>query len=59
MSIYDRAGNQEEVTVRKPSVIIPEVKLSPHTKKVMAQNDVIIKKQKTGPGILRRLREIL
>ncbi|WP_454861254.1 hypothetical protein [Peribacillus frigoritolerans] len=46
MSIYDKAGNEVSVAVIKPQVKIPDVGLSPHTKKVMKQNERIILKQK-------------
>ena len=46
------------VAVRKPRVKIPEVSLSPHTKKVMEQNERIILNQKTKRLDLKRLREI-
>lgn len=46
MSIYDKAGSEISVAVIKPKVKIPDVGLSPHTKKVMKQNERIILNQK-------------
>ncbi|MFJ7976679.1 hypothetical protein JNUCC23_09710 [Peribacillus sp. JNUCC 23] len=58
MSIYNKANENDTVAVRKPKVKIPEVSLSPHTKKVMEQNERIILNQKTKAPRLKRLREI-
>ncbi|MEC2054042.1 hypothetical protein P9F83_02095 [Peribacillus psychrosaccharolyticus] len=46
MSIYDKGSEHASVAVRKPKVKTPEVGLSPQTKKLMAQNEQIIHKQK-------------
>ena len=58
MSIYNKVNENDTVAVRKPKVKIPEVSLSPHTKKVMEQNERIILSHKTKVPRLKRLREI-
>ncbi|MFJ7682010.1 hypothetical protein [Peribacillus butanolivorans] len=59
MSIYDKAGSEISVAVIKPQVKIPDVGLSPHTKKVMKQNERIILNQKEKTARLSRLRDVL
>ena len=59
MSIYDKAGSEVSVTVIKPQVKIPDVGLSPHTKKVMKQNERIILNQKEKTSRFSRLRDVL
>ncbi|MFU2014844.1 hypothetical protein ACM6Q7_07170 [Peribacillus butanolivorans] len=59
MSIYDKAGSEISVAVIKPQVKIPDVGLSPHTKKVMKQNERIILNQKEKNARLSRLRDVL
>ncbi|MEK4536377.1 hypothetical protein NST21_13750 [Peribacillus sp. FSL K6-1552] len=59
MSIYDKAGSEISVAVIKPKVKIPDVGLSPHTKKVMKQNERIILNQKEKTARFSRLRDVL
>lgn len=59
MSIYDKAGSKDKVAVIKPQVKIPDVGLSPHTKKVMKQNERIILNQNEKTTRFRRLRDVL
>lgn len=59
MSIYDKAGAEISVAVIKPQVKIPDVGLSPHTKKVMKQNERIILNQKEKTARFSRLRDVL
>ncbi|MFB6802475.1 hypothetical protein [Peribacillus butanolivorans] len=59
MSIYDKAGSEISVAVIKPQVKIPDVGLSPHTKKVMKQNERIILNQKEKNARFSRLRDVL
>ncbi|MFB7642236.1 hypothetical protein [Peribacillus butanolivorans] len=59
MSIYDKAGSEITVAVIKPQVKIPDVGLSPHTKKVMKQNERIILNQKEKAARFSRLRDVL
>ncbi|MBA9027470.1 MULTISPECIES: hypothetical protein [Bacillaceae] len=58
MSIYSKANKNDIVVVRKPKVKIPDVSLSPHTKKVMEQNERIMLNYKAKAPRLKRLREI-
>ncbi|MFF5399730.1 hypothetical protein ACFY5J_20640 [Peribacillus butanolivorans] len=59
MSIYDKEGSEISVAVIKPQVKIPDVGLSPHTKKVMKQNERIILNQKEKTARFSRLRDVL
>ncbi|MFJ7754617.1 hypothetical protein ACQKGI_02035 [Peribacillus muralis] len=59
MSIYDKVGNEVSVAVIKPQVKIPNVGLSPHTKKVMKQNERIILKEKEKRARFSRLKNVL
>ncbi|MGE7765784.1 hypothetical protein [Peribacillus sp. NPDC096540] len=59
MSIYDKVGSEVSVAVIKPQVKIPDVGLSPHTKKVMKQNERIILNQKEKTLRFSRLRDVL
>ncbi|MET3320583.1 UNVERIFIED_ORG: hypothetical protein ABIC97_003683 [Peribacillus simplex] len=59
MSIYDKVGSEISVAVIKPQVKIPDVGLSPHTKKVMKQNERIILNQKEKTARFSRLRDVL
>lgn len=59
MSIYDKAGKKASVGVIKPKVQIPDVSLSPHTKKVMEQNERIILNQKEKLFRFSRIRKAL
>lgn len=59
MSIYDKDGSRVSVAVIKPQVIIPDVALSPHTKKVMKQNERVILNHKEKKARFSRLRDVL
>ncbi|AOH54930.1 hypothetical protein ABE28_011265 [Peribacillus muralis] len=59
MSIYDKVGSEVSVAVIKPQVKIPNVGLSPHTKKVMKQNERIILKEKEKTARFSRLKNVL
>ncbi|MFJ7638217.1 hypothetical protein ACQKL0_09985 [Peribacillus sp. NPDC097264] len=59
MSIYDKAGSNVSVAVIKPQVKIPDVALSPHTKKVMKQNERVILNHKEKTTRLNKLRDVL
>ncbi|MGE7603054.1 hypothetical protein ACQKL5_11155 [Peribacillus sp. NPDC097675] len=59
MSIYDKAGGRVSVAVIKPQVKIPDVALSPHTKKVMKQNEQVILNHKEKTARFSRLRDVL
>ncbi|KWW20507.1 MULTISPECIES: hypothetical protein [Bacillaceae] len=59
MSIYDKVGSEVSVAVIKPQVKIPDVGLSPHTKKVMKQNERVILKDKEKSARFSRLKSVL